>query len=67
MYDIVLYGCLLGWNIECIDLQMLYSQAYRDTCQPFVRTTLMSRYQRGKTNLDLLEQETVSCSGKSAP
>ena len=40
---------------------------------PFSRTTWMSRYQKGKTNLDLLKQETVSGSGiswaicKSAP
>jgi len=26
-------------------------------------TTWVSRYQKGKTNLDLLEQETVSASG----
>ena len=37
------------------------------------RTTRVSRYQKGKTNLDLLEQEIVSGSGiswaicKSAP
>jgi len=28
-------------------------------------TTQVSRYQKGKTNLDLLEQETVNCSGIS--
>jgi len=39
----------------------------------FSRTTWVSRYQKGKTNQDLLEQETVSGSGiswaicKSAP
>jgi len=32
---------------------------------PFSRTTWMSRYQKGKTNLDLLKQETVSGSGIS--
>jgi len=32
---------------------------------PLSRTTQMSRYQKGKTNLDLLEQETVSGSGIS--
>jgi len=30
-------------------------------------TTRVSRYQKGKTNLDLLEQETVSGSGISWP
>jgi len=40
---------------------------------PLSRTTRVSRYQKGKTNLDLLKQETVSGSGiswaicKSAP
>ena len=40
---------------------------------PFSRTTRVSRYQKGQTNLDLLKQETVSGSGiswaicKSAP
>ena len=40
---------------------------------PLSRTTQVSRYQKGKTNLDLLKQETVSGSGiswaicKSAP
>jgi len=40
---------------------------------PFSGTTRVSRYQKGKTNLDLLKQETVSGSGvswaicKSAP
>ena len=40
---------------------------------PFSATTQVSRYQKGKTNLDLLKQETVSGSGigwaicKSAP
>ena len=40
---------------------------------PLFGTTQVSRYQKGKTNLDLLEQETVSGSGiswakcKSAP
>jgi len=40
---------------------------------PFSRTTQVGRYQKGKTNLDLLKQETVSGSGiswaicKSAP
>jgi len=40
---------------------------------PLSGTTQVSRYQKGKTNLDLLEQETVSGSGiswaiwKSAP
>jgi len=40
---------------------------------PLSGSTWMSRYQKGKTNLDLLEQETVSGSGislaicKSAP
>ena len=33
--------------------------------RPFVRTTRVSRYQKGKTNLDLLEQEAVSGSGIS--
>jgi len=32
---------------------------------PFSRTTWVSRYQKGKTNLDLLKQETVSGSGIS--
>jgi len=31
----------------------------------FSRTTRVSRYQKGKTNLDLLKQETVSGSGIS--
>ena len=41
--------------------------------RPLSRTTRVSRYQKGKTNLDLLKQETVSGSGiswaicKSAP
>ena len=41
--------------------------------RPFSGTTWVSRYQKGKTNLDLLKQETVSGSGiswaicKSAP
>jgi len=40
---------------------------------PLSRTTRVSQYQKGKTNLGLLEQETVSGSGiswaicKSAP
>ena len=40
---------------------------------PFSGTTQVSRYQKGKTNLDFLKQETVSGSGiswaifKSAP
>ena len=40
---------------------------------PLSRTTWVNRYQKGKTNLDLLEQETVNGSGiswaicKSAP
>jgi len=32
---------------------------------PLSRTTRVSRYQKGKTNLDLLEQETASGSGIS--
>jgi len=32
---------------------------------PMSGTTRVSRYQKGKTNLDLLEQETVSGSGIS--
>jgi len=50
---------------------------FRELLQPlnglFSRTTWISRYQKGKTNLDFTEQETVSGSGiswavcKSAP
>ena len=32
---------------------------------PFSRTSQMSRYQKGKTNLDLLQQVTMSGSGIS--
>ena len=32
---------------------------------PLPRTTRVSQYQKGKTNLDLLEQQTVSDSGIS--
>jgi len=58
-------------------LSNLYPQIVSKTDNPFngplTGTTLMSRYQKGKTNLDLLEQRTVSNSGiswamcKSAP
>ena len=33
----------------------------------FVRTTQMSRHQKGKTNLDLLEQEIVSAVASAGP
>ena len=54
----------------------MYSLCYTHTHPfngPFSGTTWVSRYQKGKTNLDLLKQETVSSSGvswticKSAP
>jgi len=34
---------------------------------PLSGTTWVNQYQKGKTNLDLLEQETVSGSGISGP
>ena len=35
--------------------------------RPFVRDYTVSRYQKGKTNLDLLDQETASGSGSAGP
>jgi len=56
---------LIDWLIDWLSSTLFYD--------PLFRTTRVSRYQKGKTNLDLLEQETVSGSGiswaicKSAP
>ena len=57
------------------DHSTLHNYYYNHFTAPWIlsRTTQVSRYQKGKTNLDLLEQETVSGSGiswaicKSAP
>jgi len=51
----------------------LYQQQQHPFSGPLSRTTQMNQCQKGKTNLDLMEQETVSGSGiswaicKSAP
>jgi len=42
-----------------------YNQQHPFNCPLSDRTTRVSRYQKGKTNLDLLEQEIVSGSGIS--
>ena len=55
---------------QCIDNFITHTHPFNG---PFSGTTRVSRYQKGKTNLDLLKQETVSGSGiswvicKSAP
>ena len=55
------------WTVQYFNSKCLYFGT--TTLQPFnglfSRTTWVSRYQIGKTNLDLLEQETVSGSGIS--
>ena len=60
-------------NKNCCHQSCTFSLHTRTFNGPFSGTTRVSRYQKGKANLDLLKQETVSGSGiswaicKSAP
>jgi len=62
-------------KMACNDFVNYYYYYYYSFTAPWTvsRTTRVSQYQKGKTNLDLLEQEIVSGSGiswvicKSAP
>jgi len=83
--DVNLYdSALLRWSVECslivlyiVYIEVFVIQSYYTHTHPFdcplSGTTRVSWYQKGKTNLDLLKQETVSGSGiswvmcKSAP
>jgi len=71
-------GCLLHPTepLLClieVEEKMLQQTTIHPFNGPLFRTTQVSRYQKGKTNLNSLEQETVSGSGiiwaicKSAP
>ena len=60
--------------LQLVSIQLLQkAHTHTPFNGPFSGTTRVSRYQNGKTNLDLLKQETVSGSGiswatcKSAP
>jgi len=68
-------GVLYNSNLHCLHMQCgVHTHTHtRPFNGPLAGTTWVSRYQKCKTNLDLLEQETVSGSGiswamyKSAP
>ena len=71
-----LRGQDLSYKLVLLELTQPHTHAHAHTHSfngPLSRTTRVSRYQKGKTNLDLLKQETVSGSGiswaicKSAP
>jgi len=49
-------------KMETITLEYLYTHTFNGPLSGSIR---VSRYQKGKTNLDLLKQETVSGSGIS--
>jgi len=57
------YGNMMGHTVYRIALS--HTHSHLQPAWTLSRTTWASRHQKGKTNLDLLEQEIVSGSGIS--